>query len=280
MLLLLLCVSVVGKRVSLLLLLCACVCVCVCVSLCVCVQCVFPWICAVICCSHRHQQTMDAIAARENPRLIEEGLQWEVTNSSALVLSWTPARPAFEANNPHRRAISKEPLPFDFIHPELQLLHTAQVQAANEQRIRAGQPMLDEQEMTDMQMQRRIQHGQQLAAIAVGSAPLDAAGMVYVPPGEGPPQQQQWMGPPPPQQQSMEGPPQYGQLDAYQPQQPMQQFQQQQQQFAPLQQQLAYPQQGVQLQPLMVAPAASFQHPLQKVGAAAAAGEASCACCS
>jgi len=38
-----------------------------------------------------------------------------------MALQWTPERPAFEAANPQRRAVSRDPLPIDFMNPAMRM---------------------------------------------------------------------------------------------------------------------------------------------------------------
>ena len=78
------------------------------------------------CTSRRHEKLVHVVET-ENARMMPQGLEWVLTPNRhrsmdmAMALRWTPDRPDFEAGNPHRRPVSREP-PIELVSPELRAL--------------------------------------------------------------------------------------------------------------------------------------------------------------
>ena len=166
----------------------------------------FSPVCCMCYCASQRLQKLAEVAARENARLMPQGLEWIVTPNRhrsmgmVMALRWNADRPAFEAANPHRRPVSREPLPIEFMPPELR----AQLAMA------AMAP-----QVFAMQAQQ---------AAAMGMAPPQSMGMsmgMGAPAAPLAPEHQFMEMPPyPPQQQS-----QFGQQQQFGDQQPQQQLQ-------------------------------------------------------
>lgn len=88
---------------------------------------VIPFCCAVCFFDSRRTSKISLVVAQENARLELQGLQWvrtpirNIYQRTLMVLQWTVARPAFEAANPQCRAVSREPVPVDFLSKEMQM---------------------------------------------------------------------------------------------------------------------------------------------------------------
>jgi len=78
-------------------------------------------------CHHASQRRrkLECVAAQENARLLPQGLEWILTPNRqrnmnmVAVLRWNPDRLEFEAANPHRRPVSREPPPIGLLPPDL-----------------------------------------------------------------------------------------------------------------------------------------------------------------
>ena len=73
----------------------------------------------------QRRRKLECVAAKENARLMPQGLEWILTPNRqrnmnmVAVLRWNPDRLEFEAANPHRRPVSRQPLPTELLPPEL-----------------------------------------------------------------------------------------------------------------------------------------------------------------
>src|SRR5690349_20793026 len=91
----------------------------------------------------------DAIAAlisAENARLQPEGLAWagplEGRGLMLMALTWVPGvRQQVEGMNPHRRRISAEPIPMEFLPMEMKMA-VAMAQAQQMQSMQNPQPVM------------------------------------------------------------------------------------------------------------------------------------------
>ena len=96
----------------------------------------FSPVCAILHYAKKQKKAVAEVVAKENARLEPQGLYWTHTpnraanNGAFMCLSWRPeVRPAWEALNPSRRPISREPLPAEFYSDELKMaVALAQVQ--------------------------------------------------------------------------------------------------------------------------------------------------------
>jgi hypothetical protein len=80
--------------------------------LCPCLFSIVGFICCAIFNGSNRMQGLTDIVQRENARLSPQGLQWVLTpqrGTTLMALAWLPTRIAWEAANPHRRAVSREP---------------------------------------------------------------------------------------------------------------------------------------------------------------------------
>jgi hypothetical protein len=124
--------------------------------------CCLPFACALSCCQSRRKEQLAAFIARQNLRMNPMGLEWIhtplrmqhfQTDRMLAALRWnTQTRPAWEANNPQRRAVSREVVPTCF-----QSMEMAEAQKGgmtpNEQAM-AQQMAAMQQQMSQMQMQQ------------------------------------------------------------------------------------------------------------------------------
>ena len=89
--------------------------------------CIIPFCCAVCFFDSRRSSKVALVVAQENARLELLGLEWlrtpirDAQQRTLMVLKWTATRPAFEAANPQCRAVSREPVPVDFLSREMQM---------------------------------------------------------------------------------------------------------------------------------------------------------------
>jgi hypothetical protein len=123
--------------------------------------CVFT-LCGFICCTafneKSRRQGLADIVQQENARMHPQGLQWvqvRYRGPSVMVLTWLPSRLAWEAANPHRRAVSREQPLAEFTAPaaaailsmgpapaqqQMQMQIVAQGPPQQQQVIMVGQP--------------------------------------------------------------------------------------------------------------------------------------------